>query len=164
MSTSHQIQRDDILQNRFGLRVAARLSAGASDLPHELSERLRVARQQALERRRHPVVVAHRPVVSRAAAVMRQGPAAVLGLGGGDGPGFWGRASTAVLLAALAIGLVTINIVQDNDRAVDIADLDAALLTDDLPPQAYADPGFLQFLKTRHQERGTDSSADRPET
>jgi hypothetical protein len=86
------------------------------------------------------VVVAHRPVVSRAAAVMRQGPAAVLGLGGGDGPGFWGRASTAVLLAALAIGLVTINIVQDNDRAVDIADLDAALLTDDLPPQAYADP------------------------
>ena len=162
MSTSHQVQRDDILQNRFGLRVAARLSAGASDLPHEVSERLRVARQQALERRKRPVVVAH-PVASRAAAVMRQGPAAVLGLGG-DGPDFWGRASTALLLAALAIGLVAINIVQGDDRAVDVADLDAALLTDDLPPQAYTDPGFLQFLKTQHHERSTSPSADRPET
>ena len=95
---------------------------------------------------------------------MRQGPAAVLGLGGGDGPGFWGRASTAVLLAALAIGLVTINIVQDNDRAVDIADLDAALLTDDLPPQAYTDPGFLQFLKTQASERSAPQPAERPET
>ena len=164
MSTSHQVQRDDILQNRFGLRVAARLSAGASELPHELSERLRVARQQALAHRKRPAVVAHRPVVSRAAAVMRQGPAAVLGLGGGDGPGFGGRPSTAVLLAGLAIGLVAINIVQGDDRAVDIADLDAALLTDDLPPQAYTDPGFLQFLKTQHHERSGGSSSDRPET
>jgi hypothetical protein len=26
--------------------------------------------------------------------------------------------------------------------------VDAALLTDDLPPSAYADPGFAQFLKS----------------
>ena len=163
MSTAHQNQRDNVLQNRFGLRVAARLSAGASELPHELSERLRAARHQALERRKRPAVMA-RPVVTRAAAVMRQGPVAVLGLGGGDGPGFWGRASTAVLVAALALGLVAINIVQNDDRAVDVADLDAALLTDDLPPQAYTDPGFLQFLKTQHHERSASPDADRPET
>ena len=28
------------------------------------------------------------------------------------------------------------------------AEVDAALLTDDLPPAAYADPGFAQYLKS----------------
>ena len=28
------------------------------------------------------------------------------------------------------------------------ADIDAALLTDDLPPGAYADPGFAEFLNS----------------
>jgi hypothetical protein len=27
------------------------------------------------------------------------------------------------------------------------AEIDAALLTDDLPPQAFSDPGFAEFLK-----------------
>ena len=163
MTTTHQIQQGDILQNRFGLRVAARLSAGASDLPHELSERLRVARMQALGRRKRPAVLAH-TAAAGTAGLIRHGQTAVFGLGGGDRLGFWGRASTAFLLAALAAGLITINIVQDDDRALDVADLDAALLTDDLPPQAYTDPGFLQFLKTQHREGSNSPSADRPET
>ncbi len=33
----------------------------------------------------------------------------------------------------------------------EVAEVDAALLTDDLPPSAYADPGFLQYLKTTAQ-------------
>jgi hypothetical protein len=28
-----------------------------------------------------------------------------------------------------------------------LADVDMALLTDELPPQAFADPGFIQFLQ-----------------
>ena len=47
-------------------------------------------------------------------------------------------------------GLVAINIIQDDDRTSELAEVDAALLTDDLPPDAYADPGFVQFLKTSH--------------
>ena len=35
--------------------------------------------------------------------------------------------------------------------ASEIAEVDAALLTGDLPPSAYADPGFVQFLKSSHQ-------------
>jgi hypothetical protein len=35
----------------------------------------------------------------------------------------------------------------DDDRANELAEVDSALLIDDLPPAAYADPGFLQFLK-----------------
>jgi hypothetical protein len=34
-----------------------------------------------------------------------------------------------------------------DNRANELAEVDSALLIDDLPPAAYADPGFLQFLK-----------------
>jgi hypothetical protein len=37
--------------------------------------------------------------------------------------------------------------VQKEDRANELAEVDTALLTDDLPPSAYADPGFVQFLR-----------------
>jgi hypothetical protein len=37
---------------------------------------------------------------------------------------------------------------QNEDRARELAEVDVALLTDDLPPAAFSDPGFLQFLKT----------------
>ena len=39
---------------------------------------------------------------------------------------------------------------QVDNRANELAaEVDAALLTDDLPPAAYTDPGFAQFLKTK---------------
>lgn len=163
MSTNHQLQHDDILQNRMGLRIAARLSAGANEVSHDVSDRLRVARQQALTRRKRPQALA-RKATADTPVVLQPGHTAVLGFGGGDRLGFWGRASSAFLLAALAVGLIAINIVQNDDRAVDVADLDAALLTDDLPPQAYTDPGFLQFLKTQSSERTAPQPAERPET
>ena len=56
----------------------------------------------------------------------------------------WPRA----LATASDIDAVCVDVVQDNDRATEVAELDAALLTDDLPPEAYADPGFLQFIKS----------------
>ena len=55
---------------------------------------------------------------------------------------------SAVPLLALVVGLVVINTAQDERSANDVAEVDSALLTDDLPPAAYADPGFVQFLKT----------------
>jgi hypothetical protein len=36
-----------------------------------------------------------------------------------------------------------------NQRARELAEIDVAILVDDLPPDAYADPGFSQFLKVR---------------
>ncbi len=153
MNMNYDESRAEALQGRFAMRVAARLSAGAEALPHDISERLRVARQQALAQRRQPKAVAR---LRRAPLAASHGGTASLGFGD-EALGFWGRLASGALVLALAIGLVTVNIVQDDDRAVEVAELDSALLTDDLPPAAYADPGFLRYLKTTAQ----DSSASR---
>ena len=51
----------------------------------------------------------------------------------------------------MVAGIAFVGIQQDNSTAQEVAELDTALLTDDLPPAAYADPGFVQFLKTSAQ-------------
>lgn len=131
----------DILEARFGQRVASRLDLGTAELPHDISERLRVARQQAVARRKR---VATAPRLVAGAQLQGQG---TLALGGGDEPPLWGRLVGALPLLALLAGLVVLNVTLNEDRAREVAEVDAALLTDDLPPQAYTDPGFLQFLK-----------------
>lgn len=133
MTTKDQ-QQHQILQDRFGKQVAARLSADAG-LSHEVSERLRAARVRALARRK----------LATAAAMGVSGGVATLGFDVGR-PGFWGRLASALPLVALAAGLVAINVIQNENRAEEVAEVDAALLIDDLPPSAYADPGFMQFL------------------
>lgn len=128
----------ELMQDRFGRRVAARLSAATAELPYEVSERLRAARTQAL---------AVRKSVSQelATSVIRSGAAATLSFG--EMPSLWRRLAAAIPLVVLAAGLIVINTVQNERRASEVAEVDAALLTDDLPPSAYADPGFAQFVK-----------------
>lgn len=150
MNTNYRQLHTDNLQNRFGLRVAARLSAGTEGLTHDIGERLRVAREQAVARRKQPAAVLRQRA---AVAASRNGNTATLSFGD-DGLGFWGRLTSAALVLVMAAGLIAINVIQDDDRTMEVADLDAALLTDDLPPEAYADPGFLQYLKTGAQSAG----------
>ena len=150
MNTNYRQLHTDTLQNRFGLRVAARLSAGTEGLPHDIGERLRVAREQAVARRKQPAAVLRQRA---AIAASRNGNTATLSFGD-DGLGFWGRLTSAALVLVMAAGLIAINVIQDDDRTMEVADLDAALLTDDLPPEAYADPGFLQYLKSGAQSAG----------
>ena len=147
MTKPYLPQMAEVAQNRFGLRVAARLSAGAEDRPYDISERLRAARMQAMARRKQPVAVTR---LRTANAVVRNGSTLTLG-SGDDGLGFWGRLTSLALVCALVVGLVAANVVQDDDRTTEVADLDATLLTDDLPPEAYSDAGFVQFLKTSGQ-------------
>ena len=71
---------------------------------------------------------------------------------GANSPGFWTRASALLPLLALVLGLMAIGVMQDQERAFELAEVDAELLTADLPPTAYTDPGFLQYLKKAAQE------------
>lgn len=140
MTNSYQYQ-NRLAQDRFGLMVAARLSDAADDLSYDISERLRAARMQALDKRKLPL--------SRTATSLAASAGTATLMFGDEEISWWERVAAAIPLLALVIGLVAINIVQNDERANELAEIDAALLTDDLPPAAYADPGFAQFLKMR---------------
>ena len=132
--------RADILQERFALKAASYLNAGTADLPYEISERLRAARAQAVSKRKIASVQA-------AGSVVNTGASAALTWGSNDGMNWWSRIGSVMPLIALVVGLLTINSVQNDNRAREVAEVDSALLTDELPPSAFADPGFVQFLK-----------------
>lgn len=129
--------------DRLGRVIAGRLSESCTNLDHDIAERLRVARQQAVARRK---VTEFAPVVSTV-SIVRSGRAGTLQLGGPDEPGLWARLGAMLPLLALVAGLLVIYMVQNDNRASELAEVDAALLTDSLPTDAYTDPGFLQFLK-----------------
>jgi Protein of unknown function (DUF3619) len=131
-------------QDRYGLRIAARLSDATGQLPHDVSERLRAARTQAMAKRK---IASTRT----ASSVVASGGAASLTFGD-ENFSLWDRIASALPLIALLAGLVVITVVQNDNRAREVAEIDAALLTDDLPPAAYVDPGFAQFLKSRREQ------------
>ena len=139
MSTIQATQSQQ-LQDRFGRRLAARLGAGTAELSYDVTERLRAARVQALARRKAASL-------HTASTVNHSGGAAALTFGE-PGQSLWNRIASILPLVALVAGLFVIQVAQDERRAHEVAEVDAALLTDDLPPAAYADPGFAQFLKT----------------
>ncbi len=130
-------------QDRFGLRIAARLSNGNTELPHDISERLRVARQQAVTNRKRSQWITSS---KSATAVYGSGGTASMSFDD-EGLNLWNRLGAFLPLIALVAGLIMISMVQNDMRANELAEVDSALLVDDLPPAAYADAGFAQFLK-----------------
>lgn len=139
--TNSKHHQAELLQARLGLKIASRLSDASDALPHDITERLRHARTQAVSRRKVPAA-------APADVWLQSGTSAVLGRSG-SGPGLsWSqRLSAALPVLALVVGLVAIDAMLKDRVARELASVDAALLMDDLPPAAYADPGFRQFLK-----------------
>lgn len=138
ITLTHAAARD-ALEARIGLRVAARLSQGAMALDGDISERLRFARERALERAR-----AVRAVPVQAAVAVSSSGAVVLG----GGAGWWVKLGSVLPLVALAAGLFFIQYLHSEAQIETAAEIDAELLADDLPPAAYNDAGFVEFLKT----------------
>ena len=142
-NTYSTAQRDG-LEARFGVRVAAMLGERAQSTAPDISERLRFAREQALTRAqaaRRQVQAATAPVV------VGRGHAATLA----NPLGWWFKLGSAAPLALLVLGLAGIAHVHDKAQIAAVAEVDAALLADDLPPAAYTDPGFAEYLKTNRE-------------
>lgn len=141
----------------YASKITAALTEQANALPHDFSERLRASRVRAVSQRKREVELAfnHQSASHAATNVQAVGGAASLGgsasfgggfFSGGDG-GFWNRLGSILPLIGLVAGLWFVIGDQDDSRINEIALVDAALLSDDLPPAAYADPGFAQFIK-----------------
>lgn len=131
-------------QDRLGRNIAARLSDSTQGIPNDISERLKVARMQALAKRKVVKIQA-------ATSVTVQGGTASLNAGDLDG-GIWSRLGAVIPLLALVAGLLTIAVVQEQHRVSEIADVDVELLADELPPDAYTDPGFAHFLSINRRD------------
>lgn len=134
------------MQARFALRITVGLSElQAGSLGPDVDERLRFAREQALMRAREV-----RPTrLAAPAGVAQSGGTMALGPGDrSDVTPWWLRLGALVPLAVLLAGLVLIDSQYTRAQIEAAAELDAAILSDDLPPEAYRDQGFVEFLKT----------------
>jgi hypothetical protein len=129
----------DALEARVARRITGALTRRTDDLPHDFAERLRVARVRALDRARELRKLSVAPVhrVQRAGTLVMSGP-----------PSWWLRLASLAPLALLLLGLLFIQRSYVDQQIRAAAEIDAAILTDDLPPQAYSDPGFAEFLKS----------------
>ncbi|MFM2119247.1 MAG: hypothetical protein RL722_715 [Pseudomonadota bacterium] len=134
------------LEARLGLRMAAHLHAGSQQVPHDITERLRVARQQAVARARHT----QRQTAAASSVVVssHHGQVAAAAMGAGGGESWWVRLTALAPLVVLLAGLLFIHEWQLLEQIDATAEVDAALLADDLPPAAYTDPGFAEFLSS----------------
>ena len=130
----------EALESRFGLRVAGRLSDHAGALGADIGERLRFAREQALAR----AAVARTAMGAEVQVLGQAGASMVFG----GGPSWWVRIASVLPLVVLVGGLLLIQHWQTQAQISVAAEVDAALLADDLPPEAYGDAGFVEFLKT----------------
>ena len=131
----------DALQARFALRVAARLTERSQGLEADVGERLRFAREKALERAR----ASRTASASQSVGVVSAAGTLLLGR---SGSGWWMKLASVLPAVALIAGLLLIQQWQTDDQISAAAEIDAALLADDLPPVAYGDAGFAEFLKT----------------
>lgn len=140
-STDRHRAMADTIEARFGARLAASLSQRAADVPHDISERLRISREQAVTAAMR--VRAARATHSRTVISVSAHGAAVLG----RGRPVWLQLASWLPLALLVAGLVLIQQWSEREQVLAAAEIDAVLLADDLPPAAWSDPGFREFLK-----------------
>ncbi|WP_028226241.1 DUF3619 family protein [Paraburkholderia ferrariae] len=121
------------------------LDESAASLPASATDRLATARRSALARKKAEPVLVRVPSLAAAglpgtlaapAAPRRRSPLKRLAL--------------AWPLAALVAGLFAIAYFEDQQHTAELADIDAAMLSDDLPLTAYLDHGFNAYLSRSH--------------
>jgi len=129
----------------FEREIRTALDASVSRLPYSVTHRLEMARMAALAR--------HRPL-TRTVRQPAWRPALADGADATPARGArWWRVGLAALPAlVLAAGLYAISLWNDTEAADEIAEIDSAMLSDDVPLSAYTDRGFGVFLKNIRQD------------
>jgi len=121
--------------------VRAALDESAERLPAPIAHRLAAARAAALARaergdRRRTHEAPRARALPRTERPRPQAPRLA-----------WRIAAIVVPISLVAGGLFGISVWESQQRAEDLAELDAAMLVDEVPIAAYADRGFGVFLR-----------------
>ncbi len=134
--------------DQFGRTSAALLNQGTQSIPQGVKDRLYAARMKALSVRKPEKIRIQKLALAGSARNWSS-----------DSNGVWDTVGWIAPLVVMVFGLIGIAQWQDDSRINDIAEVDAALLSDDVPPDAYADSGFMAFLKNGPLS-DSDSSSD----
>jgi hypothetical protein len=130
---------DDI---NLAYKVRHALNENLDKLPASTTDRLAAARALALSRKKADAPASARKPEQRPLFDVRS----LLSMQ-------WvGRVAVAAPLLAMVIGLAGVYQSQHEQRAAELADLDAAVLSDDLPLTAYTDHGFNAYLAQQQQQ------------
>lgn len=128
-------------QINFAFRVRHALNEHLDTLPAATTDRLAAARAQALARKK-----ADTP--RRATAIST----AFAGGGGslfGDRLSWLARMGIAIPMLVVAAGIFALYQAEYEQRISDVAEMDAMVLADELPLNAYLDNGFNAYLANR---------------
>ncbi|WP_172600086.1 DUF3619 family protein [Sulfuricystis multivorans] len=117
----------------FARQVCRVLDRETQNLDHEIVERLRAARERALQRQR--------VLVPKTVLVGADGTALMDGNEGRHPLRIW------LAMLALLIGVGLAYVWNGYNQASENEEIDSALLADDLPPHAYLDKGFQAWLE-----------------
>ncbi|HEY1608081.1 MAG TPA: DUF3619 family protein [Paraburkholderia sp.] len=137
-------------EKSFVRELRRALDERAASLPASHTDRLGAARRIALARKKpEPQFVR---VGATAPALAAAGVPGGFGMqvGAPRRRSRLARFALAWPLAALVAGLFAIAYVEDQQRTAELADIDAAMLSDDLPLNAYLDHGFNAYLSRSH--------------
>ena len=135
--------------DQFGLAAAALLRQGSQSLPAGIKDRLYAARLKAISVKKPEKIRIQQHVLTSPTGSWSSGSRS-----------FWDNVGWIAPLIVLVFGLIGIAQWQQDSRINDIAELDVALLTDDVPPDAYADSGFMGFLKNGPLAESDQDSLD----
>ena len=130
------------LEVSYALRVKRLLNLGLENFEPRIADQLAHIRQQALakhadthtwvvEENLAPVYLGNSSTVSGSFLPQRQS---------------WGLSFVALL--TLVVTLLVVDQWQETHQINEVAEVDAMILSDDLPLNAHLDPGFISALKT----------------
>lgn len=122
----------------FAYKVRHALNESAENLPDSVLDRLGEARKMALASKKQEA-----PVSFLVAKGILAGNA---GFSLPGSKSWFGKIGIALSMLLLMFGLYTIYQHEQEQRINDLAEIDAAVLVDELPPDAYLDTGFNAYL------------------
>ena len=136
---ANPLTSDELYVDQIGKTIARSLDKELTHLSPKVLQRLEKSREIALSQQKHGTSTVSPSKTEKTSFLPKLGPF-----------------SPILFVLLLVFGIAQW---QQNARIDNIADVDTAILTDSVPPDAYADDGFRLFLK-----KMMSPSATKPET
>jgi len=120
-------------EERYAYRVRQALNHGLKDIPPAASRRLEAARHLALSKQKQTV---YKIVMAGAGSLASSRPGAYIPY-----------LKQALAIVALLLGMWMSFYWHSVQYVTELEEVDSALLSDDLPPEAFLDNDFFEWLK-----------------